>query len=194
MADKLLNSGDAKEEFSPWKEYVKAAVIALGLALLIRTFVVQAFKIPSESMLETLLVGDHLLVNKMVYHISKPERGDIVVFAYPLDHSRDFVKRVIGLPGETIEMLHNTIYIDGEALKEPYAIYQRNYFGNHFGPTTIPEGHLFMMGDNRDNSQDSRVWGPLNIKEIRGKAFIVHWSWRKNTYGVRWRRVGKLLK
>jgi len=195
MKEKTLDSGhDSAEEFSPWKEYLKAAVIALVLALLIRTFIVQAYKIPSESMLQTLQVGDHLLVNKMVYLFSKPERGDIIVFKYPRDPKRDFVKRVIGLPGETLKMAHNTIYINGKPLVEPYAIYQDRFAGYSFGPVTIAPGHLFMMGDNRDNSQDSRVWGALDTHNIRGKAFIVHWSWKRDTFGVRWGRVGKLLR
>lgn len=195
MSENALNSaGSGEEETSHWKEYAKAAVIALALALFIRTFVVQAFKIPSESMMETLLVGDHLLVNKMAPRFSTPERGDILVFRYPLDHSRDFVKRVVGLPGETLEMVRNTVYINGRPLDEPYAIYQTSGFGNHFGPITVPDGHLFMMGDNRDNSQDSRVWGTLDMDEIRGKAFIIHWSWRENSFGVRWNRLGKLLE
>ena len=128
--DKVLKSDVAGEkEFSPWKEYVKAAMVALALALFIRTFVVQAFKIPSESMMRTLLVGDHLLVNKMVYRFEKPQRRDIMVFEYPLDRSRDFVKRVIGLPGETLEMIHNTVYINGKPLKEPYTRYMSDGFG-----------------------------------------------------------------
>jgi len=194
MKEKALDSGkDSAEEFSPWKEYLKAAVIALALALFIRAFIVQAYKIPSGSMLQTLQIGDHLLVNKLVYLFNNPERGDIIVFKYPRDPKRDFVKRVIGLPGETLKLAHNTIYINGKPLVEPYAIYQDRYAPSSFGPVTVPPGHLFMMGDNRDNSQDSRVWGPLDINKIRGKAFIIHWSWRGDSFGVRWSRVGKLL-
>lgn len=182
---------------SLWKEYFKAGVVALLLAFFIRTYVAQAFKIPSESMMDTLLVGDHLLVNKMVYHFFEPERGDIIVFRYPLDEERDFVKRVVGLPGETVEVRGTTVYIDGEPLEEPYAIYEPTPFGSkgyHFGPVKVPPGHLFMMGDNRNNSQDSRVWGPLDESLIHGKAFLIHWSWRNNTWDIRWRRVGKLLE
>lgn len=179
------------------KEYVKAAVVALLLALFIRTYVSQAFKIPSESMVPTLLVGDHLLINKMLYRFEKPERKDIMVFKYPLDRSRDFVKRLIGLPGETIEMKGNTVYINGKALDEPYAIYEETPFSMgkyyHFGPYKIPEGHYFMMGDNRNNSQDSRAWGPLPEELIHGKAFMLHWSWRGNSFSVRPNRIGKLL-
>jgi len=183
---------------SLWKEYFKAGVVAVFLALFIRTYVAQAFKIPSESMMNTLLVGDHLLVNKMVYRFWEPERGDIIVFQYPEDPDRDFVKRVIGLPGERVEMKGNTVYINGEPLDEPYAVYKRSPFRSgsryHFGPITVPEGHLFMMGDNRNNSQDSRVWGPLDVELIHGKAFLIHWSWKSSHWAVRWNRVGKLLE
>lgn len=195
MAEKTMDTDSkSEEEFSPWKEYLKAAVIALILALFIRTFIVQAFKIPSESMLQTLQVGDHLLVNKMVYLFGEPERGDIIVFRYPRDPKRDFVKRIIGLPGETIEMTGNIVYINGKPLAEPYAIYLDRFMGGGFSPVTVPPGHLFMMGDNRDNSQDSRVWGALDINSVRGKAFIVHWSWKGSSFGVRWSRIGKLLR
>ncbi len=197
MKEKALqSSGDQerKEETASAKELIKAAVIAVLLALFIRTFVVQAFKIPSESMLHTLLVGDHLLVNKMAYYFGEPERGDIIVFQYPKDDSRDFVKRVVGLPGETLEVKGNNVFINGKPLNEPYAIYQGASSGYHFGPVKIAEGNLFMMGDNRDNSQDSRVWGTLDMKKIHGKAFIIHWSWKNNSYNVRLNRLGKLLK
>jgi len=194
MAKKAKQSaGEEPRQGSLWGEYVKAGIIAIALALMIRTYVVQAFKIPSESMVSTLLVGDHLLVNKVVYHFREPGRGDIIVFRYPLDRSRDFVKRVIGLPGETIKMVDNRIYINGKPLDEPYAMYEHGGNGD-FGPVKIPGGRLFMMGDNRDNSQDSRVWGMLSYDDIRGKAFIIHWSWRGGSYGVRLNRLGKLLK
>jgi len=195
MTDKSSMTSAVQEKTGfPWSEYVKAAIIALGLALLIRTYVVQAFKIPSESMVRTLLVGDHLLVNKMVYMFGDPERGDIIVFRYPMDQSRDFVKRVVGLPGETVRVAGEKVFINGKLLDEPYAIYDRGGIGGDFGPVKVPAGHLFMMGDNRDNSQDSRVWGMLDVNLILGKAFIIHWSWRNNTYGVRLNRLGKLLK
>ncbi|MBI5814540.1 MAG: signal peptidase I [Nitrospinae bacterium] len=190
---------EARGSSALWKEYVKAGVVAVILALFIRTFVAQAFKIPSESMVDTLLVGDHLLVNKLVYRFNDPSRGDIVVFQYPYDPTRDFVKRVVGLPGETLEVYGRTVYINGKPLAEPYTRFEENPFASsgpdyHFGPVTVPEGQLFMMGDNRNNSQDSRVWGTLDERLIHGKAFIIHWAWEDNTYGVRWNRLGKLLK
>jgi len=177
-------------------ELAKAAAIALALALFIRTFMFQPFKIPSESMVQTLMVGDHLLVNKMVYLLWPPERGDIIVFRPPHEPDKDFVKRVIGLPGETISMRGDTIYINGKAIEEPYAIYERPHGRGSlpgFEAIKVPEGKLFMMGDNRNNSQDSRAWGVLDIGSIHGKAFIIHWSWNGNGLGVRFDRVGKLL-
>ncbi|MBI4829325.1 MAG: signal peptidase I [Nitrospinae bacterium] len=117
-----------------------------------------------------------------------------VVFRYPLDPNRDFVKRVVGLPCETIEMRQTTVYVNGAPLTEPYTRYE-DYVGyrHGFGPFTVPQGAVFMMGDNRDNSQDSRVWGPLPVENIRGKAFVIHWSWKDEGWGVRWNRVARLL-
>lgn len=197
---KQREAGKAAEpQTALWKEYVKAGVVALALALFIRAFVAQAFKIPSESMVPTLLVGDHLLVNKIVYRIWEPQRGDIIVFEYPIDPSRDFVKRAIGLPGETVEVKGDTVFINDKPLTEPYAYYEKNHpFDSsgdyHWGPYRVPAGHLLMLGDNRNNSQDSRVWGPLDMRHIHGKAFIIHWSWKDSAFGVRWDRVGKLLR
>ena len=195
----MESAGVGDRSSALWKEYVKAAVVAVILAFFIRTFVAQAFKIPSESMVETLLVGDHLLVNKLIYRFGSPQRGDIIVFEYPNDTTRDFVKRAIGLPGETLEVRGKTVYINGKPLDEKYTRFEENPFSSsgpdyYFGPVKIPDGHLFMMGDNRNNSQDSRVWGMLDMRLVHGKAFIIHWSWDGDTYGVRWDRVGKLLK
>ena len=168
------------------------------LALFIRTWVVQAFKIPTGSMEHNLLIGDHLLVNKFVFgptasdaeHWVLPtddvERGDIIVFKFPEDPDRDFIKRVIGLPGETLEVRRKRVFIDGEPLDEPYLAGQLPTMPeagfeverrDKFGPITIPDGHYFMMGDNRDNSQDSRFWGPLPHEHLKGKAMVVYWSY-----------------
>lgn len=179
-----------------FREYVEAAAIAILLALFIRTFVVQAFKIPSGSMEPTLLVGDHILVNKFIYGvkipfiqrtvipISQPKRGDVIVFIYPVDKSKDFIKRTIGLPGDLIEIIDNKVYINGTIYEDKHA-----YFSNKgkvwpasqgktfFGPITVPENHIFVMGDNRDHSYDSRFWGFVPLKSVKGKAFIIYWSW-----------------
>ena len=180
------------------REYFESIVIAVILALFIRTWVVQAFKIPTGSMEQNLLIGDHLLVNKFVFsptasqaeHWVLPtdevERGDIVVFKFPEDPERDFIKRVIGMPGETLEVRRKRVFINGEALAEPYLAGQMPtqpdpgfevQRRDAFGPIAIPDGHYFMMGDNRDNSQDSRFWGPLPHGYLKGKAMVVYWSY-----------------
>ena len=182
---------------SVFREYAEAAAIAVILALFIRTFVVQAFKIPSGSMEPTLLVGDHILVNKFIYGIkipfidktlipiSDPKRNDVIVFIYPVDKSKDFIKRVIGLPGDKVEMKGQKIYINGKLFDDKYGVYSRspssggdmNREGLDFGPVTVPPGHLFVMGDNRDHSYDSRFWGFVPLDAVKGKAFIIYWSW-----------------
>ena len=174
-------------------------MIAVILALFIRTWVVQAFKIPTGSMENNLLIGDHLLVNKFVFApvsssmerailpVRDVRRGDIVVFKYPEDPERDFIKRIIGLPGETLEVRAKVVYINGQALDEPYVHFLTpSVAGSHeftasdvrenYGPVTIPDGHFFAMGDNRDNSQDSRYWGFLPAGYVKGKALLVYWS------------------
>lgn len=220
------------------RENVEALIIALILALFIRTFIVQAFKIPTGSMLDTLQIGDHILVNKFIYGIklpfvqktlipvSKPKKGDIVVFIYPID-KRDFIKRVVAVEGDTLEIRNKKIYINGEW--EGHKDYERfasdeiippvipknefesiwleqiHKFGevqgldkrfvkDNFGPITIPKDKIFVMGDNRDNSHDSRFWGFVPLESVKGKAFIIYWSWDSDNFGVRWNRIGDLLK
>lgn len=174
-------------------EYAKSAAIAIALALVIRAFVVQAFKIPSGSMEPTLMVGDHILVNKFIYGVKlpfvnktiipfkEPKREDIVVFIFPQDKSKDFIKRVIALPGEKVEIRDNKIYIDDKLYPDPYGHYENSkgtyVFRGKFGPVKVPERHVFVLGDNRDHSYDSRYWGFVPIEYLRGKAMIVYWSW-----------------
>lgn len=171
------------------REYLEAAAVAVLLALFIRTFVVQAFKIPSGSMEPTLLIGDHILVNKFLYGVkipftrktlipvSEPKREDVVVFIYPVDTTKDFIKRVIALPGETLEISDSKIYINGSLYQDRYGCYENHGGSYHFGPVTVPEKQFFVMGDNRDHSYDSRFWGFVPIKDVKGKAFIIYWSW-----------------
>ena len=184
------------------REYVESIVIAVILALFIRTFVVQAFKIPTGSMEENLLIGDHLLVNKFFFGptesrlerallpIGTIKRDDVIVFKYPEEPDRDFIKRVIGLPGETIEVREKKVYVNGQPLDEPYAHYllpvstpseyhEVTSFDvrERYGPVTVPGEHYFVMGDNRDNSQDSRYWGFLPRENIKGKALLIYWSY-----------------
>ena len=180
------------------REYFESIVVAVILALFIRTFVVQAFKIPTGSMEPNLLVGDHLLVNKFVFaprastfeRILLPmrdiRRGDVVVFKFPEEPERDFIKRVIGLPGDAIELKQRQLFVNGTKLDEPYAHYlfpqgegdESTVFDvrERYGPVTVPPDHYFMMGDNRDNSQDSRYWGFLPAHYVKGRALMIYWS------------------
>jgi signal peptidase I len=184
------------------REYFESIVIAVILALFIRTFIVQAFKIPTGSMEENLLIGDHLLVNKFIFGPSESKlerallpigtvkRGDIVVFKYPEEPDRDFIKRVIGLPGETIEVREKKVYIDGKPLQEWYTHFLQpaaapsefhevtsSDLRERYPPHTVPANEYFVMGDNRDNSQDSRYWGTLPRDYIKGKALVIYWSY-----------------
>ena len=185
---------------STLREYFESIVVAVILALFIRTFVVQAFKIPTGSMEQNLLIGDHLLVNKFVFSptatdaergllpVTSINRGDVIVFKYPEDPERDFIKRVIGLPGDVVEVRHKRVYIDGRPLDEPYVYYLRppsaaaSPFGvadlrEQYGPVTVPPSEYFVMGDNRDNSQDSRYWGFLPRDLVKGIALVIYWSY-----------------
>jgi signal peptidase I len=194
------------------REYIEAILIALLLALFIRTFVVQAFKIPSGSMLNTLLIGDHILVNKFIYGIKdpfsgntwipvkKPGRGDVVVFKYPLNPSQDYIKRVIGTEGDQIEIKNKKVYVNGEPQDDSYAIFLDSKIlpagvqgRDNMGLKTVPANSLFVMGDNRDNSYDSRFWNFVDLKAVKGKAFIFYWSWDKKNFSVRWNRIGHLI-
>jgi signal peptidase I len=192
-------------------EYVEAIITALILALLIRTYVVQAFKIPSGSMIPTLLIGDHILVNKFLYGTQipfsdkkillfrKPEKGDIIVFKYPENPKKDFIKRVIATEGDTIEEKNKLVYVNGELVKETYAQhYDRTLrIGTDprdtFGPLVVPKDKLFVMGDNRDQSYDSRYWGFVDKNEVKGKALIIYWSWDPGNW-VRFNRIGRLIE
>jgi len=226
---------------SKLRQNVEAIVIALCLALLIRTFIVQPFKIPSGSMIPTLLVGDHLLVNKFIYGTKIPfmdvrifpvediKRGDVIVFIFPGNDSVNkgvhYIKRAIGLPGDEVNIEGRDVYINGEKIKQVYegnykyfeqgtevttdryidtlsenifhVIYKKSSINTTKGktnfPITIPEGNIFVLGDNRDNSYDSRFWGFVPIESISGKAFLIHWSWNfdnDNIFSkVRWNRI-----
>jgi len=200
-------------EKSVIRQYAEAFLIAIVLALVIRTLVVQAFKIPSGSMLPTLQIGDHILVNKFLYGaeipfldwhmpgLRNPQRGDIIVFKFPQDEGRDFIKRVVALPGEKIAIRGKQLLVNGKPVLEPYATYLDRAIQesphsprDNFSPVVIPPGQLFMMGDNRDYSMDSRFWGFLDIKKIKGKAFVIYWSWDRERFRPRWERIGKVIR
>ena len=187
-----------------FRETIETIVVALILALFIRTFIVQAFKIPSGSMLETLQIGDHLLVSKFLYGVTlpftdkviipvgDPERGDIIVFKFPEDESKDFIKRIIGLPGDVIRIEDKVVYVNGKRLDEPYTHhtkYTMEPIRDNYGPYKVPEGEYFMMGDNREESYDARWWGPVKREKIIGKALFIYWSWESLT-DIRWSRLG----
>lgn len=247
---------------SAFREYAESIIFAIVLALVLRQFVVQAFKIPSGSMEETLLIGDHILVNKFLYHFTSPARFDVIVFKYPWEEDRDFIKRVIALPGDRVQIRDRQVYVNDRPLQEPYAQYtvgpgreanfgpvvvpkkgdtveirgekrlylngemmplpsERYYPRDHgaamtgfevfygalfppgttlqepLGPVEVQHNYYFTLGDNRDNSKDSRYWGFVRDARIKGKAFFIYWSWNRNgsfMRHIRWDRLGKLLQ
>ncbi len=213
------------------REYAEALIIAIILALTIRVFVVQAFKIPSGSMIPTLLIGDHILVSKLAYgfqlpkdcefqvafppvtcysntivmDLDSPQRGDVIVFRYPDDENKDFIKRVIGTPGDVIEIHNKQILVNGEHFTDkdftqrvdPGIIDGRINPRDNLGPLTVPPDSYFVMGDNRDQSLDSRFWGFVKMNKIKGRAFLVYWSWNGQgswTDWIRWNRIGKSIE
>lgn len=222
---KIFGKKEKVSSKKPWyREYSEALVIAAILALIIRSFIVQAYKIPSGSMEDTLLIGDHLLVSKFMYgtqipftditilQFDEPERGDIVVFEFPEDahmswwKRRDFIKRIVGVPGDRVEMRDKKVYVNGEHYaieqeihKEPRTIYPGTIPSpqdrRDFMPAVIvPEGHYFVLGDNRDRSYDSRFWGFVAKDKIKGQAFIKYWSWDSETHRPRLSRIGRLIQ
>lgn len=221
----------ARSKKSLIREYAEAIIIAILLAFTIRVFVVQAFKIPSGSMIPTLLIGDHILVSKLAYGLQwptdchfklsfppmtcysstmvmdfgTPQRGDIIVFRYPEDEEKDFIKRIIGLPGEEIRIHNKIVYINSQPLRDqdytqrvdPGVIDGKINPRDNFGPITVPQDSYFVMGDNRDQSLDSRFWGFVKMDKIKGKAFLSYWSWNGQgqwTDWVRWERIGKVIR
>jgi signal peptidase I len=197
------------------REYTEAILVAVLLALLIRTFVVQAFKIPSGSMIPTLLVGDHILVNKFIYQrfgwgdfvfrLRDPARGDVIVFKYPVDESRDFIKRIIAVGGEDLHIKDQKIYVNCRPpepscrpIDDPWGKWEERFGVSESTSVKVPADSYFVMGDNRNNSQDSRYWGFVKRDKIKGKAFLIYWSWDSERSGppwghVRWSRLGKLI-
>src|SRR5918996_708208 len=208
----VMDSPATVKTKSTFREYAEAILMALVLALFIRTFIVQAFKIPSGSMIPTLQIGDHILVNKLAYGIRVPfwghylvdfstaQRGDVIVFIFPEDRSKDFIKRVIGVAGDGVEIRGKKVYINGKQIEDPHAHFEGDDPQSIFpasrddsGPTKVPENHVFVMGDNRDRSYDSRFWGFVNLDDVRGKAFLIYWSWDGADRWVRWERLGNLI-
>jgi len=207
-----------RKKKSQLRETVEAIVVAFLIAIVIRTFVIQAFKIPSGSMIPTLRIGDHLLVNKfllgtpvdvpftdihlfMMPGLRKPQRGDVIVFKYPEDPTRDFIKRVIGVEGDVVESKDKIIYVNGRRRVEPYVQHVDSSVKpdgidkrDNFGPVYVPNDSVFVMGDNRDQSYDSRFWGFVNRSQIKGKAFILYWSWDSEKSWPRFGRIGRIIR
>lgn len=203
------------------REYTEAIIIAVLLALFIRTFIVQAFKIPSGSMLPTLQIGDHLLVNKFIYGIrlpfagsviipiKEPQHGDIIVFRFPRDRSTDYIKRVVGLPGDTIELRNKVLWRNDQKVDDPHAHFTSAAVlpgeaspKDNLGPIVVPPGKYFVLGDNRDNSSDSRFWGFVDENDVLGKAMIIYWSWDidepllslDRIASIRWNRLADIIR
>jgi len=227
-----------KKQKSFYKEWIEPFLIAAVVALFIRQFIVEAFKIPSGSMIPTLTIGDHLLVNKFIYGPripftdnrlftwKEPQRGEIIVFKYPENEDKNFIKRVIGIPGDKIEIKDGKLFINDQMVQvtslgdyegkdqsggapfynqpklldeqlgtvKHHILYMRDQSGYNFGPKIVPRDSVFVMGDNRDNSQDSRVWGFVKDNKILGRALIIYWSWDGNDHWVRWDRLGTLIR
>ena len=220
--DNKVESGKSSRRL--FQEYSEAFAVAIILAFLIRAFFIQAFDIPSGSMEPTLLIGDHILVNKFIYgwripftakrwpdqrviipftkvtSFRKPRRGDVLVFIYPLDPSKDFIKRVIAVGGETLSIIDRKIFINGKAVADPHAYFSSDVIypaevspRDNLGPIKVPKGALFVMGDNRDNSYDSRFWGFVPLRNVVGEALIIYYSGR-NIFDVRWNRFFKVIR
>ena len=213
---------------SELREWTEAIVIAFVLALLLRTFLVQAYKIPSGSMEPTLAIGDHIMVNKIRYGLRIPDsffgltplaseipyghyvlhfaaihRGDVAVFVFPQDETKDFIKRVIGVAGDTVQVKNGVVVLNGQPMPDPHAHFEvsageRSPYSprDNFGPVTVPPGEFFMMGDNRDRSYDSRFWGFVKLDQVEGRAMFIYWSWGADDgsfLGIRWSRFGKVI-
>jgi len=194
------------------REYAESIAIAVLLALVIRSYLVQAFKIPSGSMEDTLAIGDHLLVSKFIYGtkipfldkrvltIRDPRQGDVIVFEYPEDPSKDFIKRVIGIPGDVVEGKEKKVYVNGKPYENPHEVHKEKDIipkemnpRDTFGPITVPAGSYFVMGDNRDRSYDSRFWKFVRRDQIKGLAFIKYWSWDREKLRPRFGNIGRLI-
>jgi signal peptidase I len=202
---------------SKTREYAESLIIAALIALFVRSFVVQAFKIPSSSMEPTLLIGDHLLVNRLSYvvkvpftdivvlHLGKPDRGDVVVFRYPEDRTKDFIKRVIAKEGDVVEIKDKVVYVNGKKADYPQAVFAEPTMipgfiarRDNIPPLTVPKDSYFVMGDNRDRSLDSRFWGFVSYDDFVGRALIIYFSWDSTSpdllHYIRWTRIGRLIR
>lgn len=174
---------------------LQVVVLALIIGFALRAFVVSAYRIPSKSMEDSLLSGDFILVNKLAYNYADPGPGDVVVFKYPLNPDKNFIKRCVATEGQTVQIINKVLYVDGvkaqnpewENFTDPHTISAEYSTRDNFGPYQVPKGQIFVLGDNRDNSEDSRFWGFLEKRHIIGKAIMVYWSWRQDPNAPRFR-------
>jgi len=191
------------KKYNRWYIYV---IIFLFAAFLIdpvttwasKRFYIQSYKIPSGAMIPSLEIGDHIIVNKFVYQYRKPQHGDIIIFQFPKEPKREFIKRVIAIGGDKIEIRNKKLIINDNEVEEDYVVYQdvivEDSERDNYGPSIVPHNSLFVLGDNRDQSYDSRFWGFVDIGAVRGKAQTIYWSWDKDNTTVRWDRIGQLVK
>ncbi len=216
--EKDMNSKETKGKTkSRTREYVESLIIAAIIAFFVRSFFIQAFRIPSSSMEPTLLIGDHLLVNRLsyvmkipftdnvIFNLGDPKKGDVIVFRYPVDPDKDFIKRVIATEGDTVAISNKVIYINGQKTEDKWGHYSDSIIlpefvnpRDNFGPFTVPKNSYFVMGDNRDRSLDSRYWGVVSREHLVGRALILYFSLNSkpdNMLGyVRWSRIGSLIR
>lgn len=183
--------------FNRWYVYaalaVGAGILSNALAGVVRRDLVQAYRVPSGSMIPTLLIGDHFLANKLAYRVGKPQRFDIAVFEYPKDPAMTFVMRIVGITGDTVEIRDGVLWLNGSPIEEPY----KGSIGgslNTFGPVRVPVGGYFVLGDNRGQSADSRFWGTVPGDKIWGRVQVVYWSWDRSESAARWSRIGKWVR
>lgn len=210
LLDAIKNAKENKfdyqlKKYNRWYVYLACWVAASFIIqpiveISIKKNLLQAYKIPSGAMIPTLLIGDHILVDKFIYKNNEPQRGDIIIFPYPVDPTKDFVKRLVGLEGDIIEIRNKQLYINNEIYvenyiinKDPNTIPVSQHPRDFFGPITIPQKSLFVMGDNRDNSYDSRFWGLVDKSTVKGKVKSLYWSWDKKAFKIRWERIGKTI-
>jgi len=218
LKDRTLPIAESVEAGTPRKkslirEYAESIIIALILAFTIRAFVVQAFEIPSSSMEDTLAIGDRILVNKFLFGtkipltdirilpVRAPKPGDVIVFEFPEDPSKDFIKRVVGTPGDRIQVVDKQVYVNGKPYLNPHEVHKdaviypaAHGHRDNTDVITVPADSYFVMGDNRDNSYDSRFWGFVTRGKIKGQAFMKYWSWDSDNWRVRWTSIGKLIE
>ena len=201
-----------RDDQKGFRSYVVIVIISLIFTVVMRETVVQAYKVPAGSMRPTLKIGDHILVSKLAYgmripfsndflvRFDNPGRGDVIVFIFPEDRSKDFVKRVVRTGGDVVKIKNKKVWVNGQLLEEPYTLPEETRTNvarfkdmDNFGPVRVPEGKIFVLGDNRDKSYDSRFWGFVDVDDVKGRAAVIYWSWDRKNQRVRWKRMGESI-